>query len=235
MGHFTEALARTPPDNREAVLLAMWNLATVHHANRDHESAVRKFDEMLSECRARDYGPGEALAHLGLCAAHRALGNLDESLSHGRNGLNLGRRLKMHRVECEVLNALGETSLAAQDIDHAEKVFAQASETANDYSFARYRARALDGFAHVALWDADHEWVEMRLRARWPMRVTIADLDLVVDFTAGEEIRTEISAKFRRDGIERELADAGFALDHWWTDRAGRFALSLARAVAAPS
>ena len=165
MGHFTEALARTPPDNREAVLLAMWNLATVHHANRDHESAVRKFDEMLSECRARDYGPGEALAHLGLCAAHRALGNLDESLSHGRNGLNLGRRLKMHRVECEVLNALGETSLAAQDIDHAEKVFAQASETANDYSFARYRARALDGFAHVArarghLDEAERLWRE---------------------------------------------------------------------------
>lgn len=93
----------------------------------------------------------------------------------------------------------------------------------------------LDGFAHVALWDADHEWVEMRLRARWPMRVTIAELDLVVDFAAGEEVRTEISAKFRREGIERELADAGFALDHWWTDPAGRFALSLARAVAAPS
>ena len=68
----------------------------------------------------------------------------------------------------------------------------------------------LDGFAHVALWDADHEWVEMRLRARWPMRVTIPDLDLVVDFAAGEEIRTEVSAKFRRDGVERELADAGF-------------------------
>jgi L-histidine Nalpha-methyltransferase len=88
----------------------------------------------------------------------------------------------------------------------------------------------LDGFAHVALWDPDQEWIEMRLRARWPMRVNVRDLGLVVDFTAGEEIRTEVSAKFRREGVERELADAGFALDHWWTDRDGLFAVSLARA-----
>ena len=89
----------------------------------------------------------------------------------------------------------------------------------------------LDGFAHVALWDAEREWIEMRLRARWPMRVTIPGVDLVVDFAAGEEVRTEVSAKFRRDGVDRELDDAGFSLDHWWTDRDGLFAVSLARAV----
>ena len=89
----------------------------------------------------------------------------------------------------------------------------------------------VDGFAHVALWDADREWIEMRLRARWPMRVTIPAVDLVVEFAAGEEVRTEISAKFRREGVERELAEAGFTLDHWWTDRDGLFAVSLARAV----
>jgi L-histidine Nalpha-methyltransferase len=89
----------------------------------------------------------------------------------------------------------------------------------------------LAGFAHVALWDADQEWIEMRLRARWPMRVTIPGVDLVVDFAAGEEVRTEVSAKFRRDGVEKELAEAGFALDHWWTDTDGLFAVSLARAT----
>ncbi|MDX8146945.1 BTAD domain-containing putative transcriptional regulator [Lentzea sp. BCCO 10_0061] len=165
LNHFTEALARTPPDNQETVLLATWNIATVHHAKRDHESAVRMLDEMLSECRTRGYGPGEALARLGLCAVHRALGNFDKSLDHGRLALTSGRRLKMHRVECEVLNALGETALAAQDIDHAEKVFAQAEETAANYSFARYRARALEGFAHVAharghVDEAEQRWRE---------------------------------------------------------------------------
>ncbi|GLY99569.1 L-histidine N(alpha)-methyltransferase [Actinoplanes sp. NBRC 103695] len=89
----------------------------------------------------------------------------------------------------------------------------------------------LEGFAHVALWDPDHEWIEMRLRARWPMRVTIPGVDLVVDFAAGEEVRTEVSAKFRREGVERELAEAGFSLDHWWTDPDGLFALSLSTAV----
>jgi L-histidine N-alpha-methyltransferase len=86
-------------------------------------------------------------------------------------------------------------------------------------------------FEHVALWDAEREWIEMRLRASGPMRVTIRDLDLTVDFAAGEDLRTEISAKFRRDGLERELTAAGFALEHFWTDPAGYFALSLAKAV----
>jgi len=72
----------------------------------------------------------------------------------------------------------------------------------------------LAGFAHVALWDAEQEWIEMRLRARWPMRVTIPAVDLVVEFGTGEEVRTEVSAKFRREGVEKELAEASFALDH---------------------
>jgi L-histidine N-alpha-methyltransferase len=71
----------------------------------------------------------------------------------------------------------------------------------------------------------------MRLRARRAMHVEIPGVDLAVDLAEGEEIRTEISAKFRRDGVERELKGAGFELDRWWTDQAGRFALSLARAV----
>jgi L-histidine N-alpha-methyltransferase len=86
----------------------------------------------------------------------------------------------------------------------------------------------LDGFEHVALWDRAEEWIEMRLRARREMTVRIADLDLEVSFDAGEEMRTEVSAKFRREGVERELAEAGFALREWWTDAAGRFGLSLA-------
>jgi L-histidine N-alpha-methyltransferase len=86
----------------------------------------------------------------------------------------------------------------------------------------------LDGFEHVALWDRAEEWIEMRLRARREMTVRIAGLDLEVSFEAGEEMRTEVSAKFRREGVERELAEAGFALREWWTDAAGRFGLSLA-------
>ena len=88
----------------------------------------------------------------------------------------------------------------------------------------------LEDFAHVALWDPDHEWVEMRLSARRALTVKIRELDLVVHFEEGEELRTEISAKFREERVRDELAAAGLRLDQWWTDGAGRFALSLATA-----
>jgi L-histidine N-alpha-methyltransferase len=84
-----------------------------------------------------------------------------------------------------------------------------------------------DAFAHVALWDDEHEWIEMRLRSLTEQTVKIPALDLAVEFADGEELRTEISAKFREEGIRRELATAGLDLAHWWTDREGRFALSL--------
>jgi L-histidine N-alpha-methyltransferase len=85
-------------------------------------------------------------------------------------------------------------------------------------------------FAHVALWDRDKEWIEMRLRALQPLSVKIPALDLAVDFEQDEELRTEISAKFRKDGVRAELAAARLELTHWWTDTAGRFALSLSMA-----
>lgn len=83
-------------------------------------------------------------------------------------------------------------------------------------------------FGHVAHWDAGREWIEMRLRADRDHTVHIARLDLTVGFAAGEELRTEISAKFRRDGLTAELAAAGLAVLSWWTDPAGDFALTLA-------
>ncbi|MET1006346.1 MAG: L-histidine N(alpha)-methyltransferase [Propionibacteriaceae bacterium] len=85
------------------------------------------------------------------------------------------------------------------------------------------------GFDHVALWDARQEWIEMRLRARRAMQVSIPALDLTVDFTPGEELRTEVSAKFRPSGVTKELAAAGFELREWWTDPDGLFGVSLSQ------
>ncbi|KZF06096.1 L-histidine N(alpha)-methyltransferase [Rhodococcus sp. EPR-147] len=86
-----------------------------------------------------------------------------------------------------------------------------------------------DAFEHVALWNAEQEWIEMRLRANAPQEVYLADLDLQVHFDAGEDLRIEISAKFRPEGITEELAAAGFGVDHLWSDADSRFALILAR------
>ncbi|MET8076277.1 L-histidine N(alpha)-methyltransferase [Streptomyces sp. NPDC005303] len=82
-------------------------------------------------------------------------------------------------------------------------------------------------FDHVALWDAENEWIEMRLRSRTDQTVKVPALDLAVDFAVDEELYTEISAKFRKEGVRSELAAAGLELAHWWTDSEGRFALSL--------
>ena len=85
----------------------------------------------------------------------------------------------------------------------------------------------LDAFEHVALWDSKAEWIEMRLRSTRSQIVRVAALELEVEFAAGEEMRTEISAKFRREGVDSELEAAGLRLLHWWTDPAADFALSL--------
>lgn len=86
----------------------------------------------------------------------------------------------------------------------------------------------LDAFEHVARWNAEQERIEMWLRSTADQRVRIAQLDLTVDFAAGEEMLTEVSCKFRPEGVEAELAAAGLRRTHWWSDAAGDFGLSLA-------
>jgi L-histidine N-alpha-methyltransferase len=86
-----------------------------------------------------------------------------------------------------------------------------------------------DSFEHVAFFDRQHEWIEMRLRARHALTATVRALDLAVHFTAGEEMRTEISAKFTPDRVRGDLAAAGLELERWLSDPEELFALSLSR------
>lgn len=85
----------------------------------------------------------------------------------------------------------------------------------------------LDAFAHVAYWDAEREWIEMRLRSTQDQVVRIEALDMAVPFATDEQLRTEISAKFRRQTVTGELAQAGLRMTKWWTDPAADFAVSL--------
>ena len=85
-----------------------------------------------------------------------------------------------------------------------------------------------EAFRHVAVWDPEREWIEMRLRAERPATVRVLDTDVV--FAAGEELRTEVSAKFRPEGIAAELTAAGFTRQAFWTDPDGLFGVTLARA-----
>ncbi|NUK21138.1 L-histidine N(alpha)-methyltransferase [Streptomyces lunaelactis] len=140
------------------------------------------------------------------------------------------------------LLAPGDALLLGTDLVKDEDVLVRAYDDASGVTAAFNKnvlsviARELgadvdpDDFEHVALWDREQEWIEMRLRARFALTVKIPELDLVVPFEAGEEMRTEISAKFRQEGVRTELAAAELELTHWWTDTEGRFALSLATA-----
>jgi len=86
-----------------------------------------------------------------------------------------------------------------------------------------------EDFDHVALFDRKHEWIEMRLRARRAHSTHVRGLDLHVHFEEGEELRTEISAKFTPERLEGDLAAAGLELASWMTDPEALFALTLSR------
>jgi L-histidine Nalpha-methyltransferase len=86
-----------------------------------------------------------------------------------------------------------------------------------------------DAFEHVAFWDADNRWMDIRLRSLAEQFIDVRALDMRVHFARNEEMRTEISTKFTRGRLERSYADAGLELIEWWTDRDELYALSLAR------
>jgi len=86
----------------------------------------------------------------------------------------------------------------------------------------------LSGFSYIPFWDAHMERMDLRLRAEMPQRVTIPGANLVLDLASGEEIRVEISTKFRVSKIASELETAGFGVTRVWTDEDGDFALTLA-------
>ena len=86
-----------------------------------------------------------------------------------------------------------------------------------------------EDFDHIALFDTEHEWIEMRLRSRREHTTLVRALDLPVHFDAGEEVRTEISAKFTPERLQGDLAAAGLELVRWFTDPDELFALTLSR------
>jgi len=87
----------------------------------------------------------------------------------------------------------------------------------------------VDAFDHVAFYDHERQWIEMRLRAQRRMAVHVAALDLDVVFEPREELRTEISAKFTRERLSGDLEAAGLELVEVLTDSDELFALSLSR------
>jgi L-histidine N-alpha-methyltransferase len=84
-------------------------------------------------------------------------------------------------------------------------------------------------FEHVAFYDAERRWIEMRLRARRPVRARIAALRRTLSLPAGGAIRTELSCKWTREAWLDRCRGSGLALADWITDPEGLFAHALLR------
>jgi L-histidine Nalpha-methyltransferase len=150
-----------------------------------------------------------------------------------------GTRRRFLRALGELLSASDYLLLGTdlvKDVDVLEAAYDDAQGVTAEFNrnVLHVLNRELDAdfpcelFEHVAFFDTEHEWIEMRLRARRACHVRIDALDLDVDFARGEELRTEISAKFTRARVEADYAAAGLELAEWFTDEDGLFALSLA-------
>jgi L-histidine N-alpha-methyltransferase len=88
---------------------------------------------------------------------------------------------------------------------------------------------ALDAYRHSAVWDERHAWMDIRLVAEAPQRVHLRQLDLELEIAKGEQIRTEISAKYDRPSAAALLGAGGFELIEWITDDERLFALAVAK------
>ena len=93
----------------------------------------------------------------------------------------------------------------------------------------------VDSFSYVPYWDPREERMDLRLRTEKPQHVCIPGAELEIDLAAGEEIRIEISSKFRIEGIRSELSAVGLDVVESWTDEAGDFALTLAVRAGVPT
>ena len=86
-----------------------------------------------------------------------------------------------------------------------------------------------ESFEHRAFWDAEHEWIEMRLRSTRTQSVEMPGDERLLQLARGAEIRTEISCKYTLQSFSTILTEPGLELDRWWRDAQGDFALALVK------
>ncbi len=221
-----------PVDVSEPALVAAADALLTEYPGLEVRAVVSDFEEHLG-LPPRDANGGPRLvAFLGSTIGNLFPGQRAAFLARLRAGLAEGDALLLGTdlvKSPEVLVAAYDDAAGVTAAFNKNVLSVLNTELGADFD--------LDSFDHVAAWNADQEWVEMRLRSATEQRVHVPGITpdapdgpggLTVDFAAGEEMRTEVSAKFRRERVADELAAAGFGLRHWWTDEEGRFGLSLA-------
>jgi L-histidine N-alpha-methyltransferase len=86
-----------------------------------------------------------------------------------------------------------------------------------------------EAFEHMAFYDRENAWIEMRLRATRDMQVSIPGAALKMAFRRGDEVRTELSCKYTRPSLEAILDGTGLRIEGWYTDPEELFVSALLR------
>jgi L-histidine Nalpha-methyltransferase len=211
-----------PVDVSEPALVAAGGALSAEYPGLEVRAVVSDFEEHLGFPPEGDAPAPRLVAFLGSTIGNLLPGQRADFLTRVRAGLRAG-----------------DSFLLGTDLvkDQAVLVAAYDDDSGITAEFNKNVLAVLnaelgadfdrDAFEHVAVWDAGAEWIEMRLRSLTDQTVHLPVIRLTVTFAAGEEMRTEVSAKFRRAGVEAELARAGFRMLSWWTDSAAQFGLSL--------
>ena len=213
-----------PVDVSEPALVMAASSLTLEYPGLDVRAVLSDFEEHLGLPAPGDAPAPRLLAFLGGTIGNLVPGQRAEFLARIRAQLNPGDffLLGTDLVKDPAVLVAAYDDAAGVTADFNKNVLAVLNAALGaDFD--------LDTFEHVAVWDAEAEWIEMRLRSLTDQTVHLPSLELSVDFAAGEEMRTEVSAKFRRGKVEAELAAAGLNLVRWWTDPQAQFALSLSR------
>ena len=157
-----------------------------------------------------NFDPDEALKFLHA---------LREVLQHG-DALLLGADLKKEKsvLEAAYNDALGVT--AAFNLNVLARI--------NRELGGNFDLRA---FQHRAFYNDGAGRVEIYIESTRDQKVTISELDMEIEFAAGEQIHTENSYKYALSDIARLAEETGFARGRTWLDNKEQFSSNLLLAV----
>jgi L-histidine N-alpha-methyltransferase len=211
-----------PVDVSESALRAAGSAVDAEYPGLDVHAVVADFDTYLGPGASGDGSGPRLVAFLGSTIGNMMPEERAAFLSRVRRVLRPGDALLLGT------DLVKDPSVLVAAYDDSAGVTAAFNKNVLSVLNASLGADFdLDAFDHVAVWDPRAEWIEMRLRSAASQEVRVPGVGLTVPFAAGEEMRTEVSAKFRRARVAAELAAAGFELRSWWTDDAAQFGLSL--------
>ncbi len=198
---------------------------------------LQSYPQLKIEAYAADYFAG--LAELGKTPRARTLALF---LGSNISNFDLEEALKFLRALRQVLRE-GDALLLGADLKKEKSVLEAAYNDAlgvtaafNLNVLARIN-RELAGnfdlrtFQHRAFYNEGPGRVEIYIESTRKQTVTISELEMKVQFAAGEQIHTENSYKYDLDDITRLASATGFTRARTWLDQREQFSSNLLLAV----